>query len=183
MLLPIRGPKSISQGTGRTEVWAQRISLQKHPERLPSWLSQRTSVQNPTWGFQGPSPASNSRDSGFAETSVAKSLGLQALPAMPTFPCAVQFSSSCFHLRVFHPRTEPGQDFCVNSQKAMGKIILNFDTWCRSVQLKVDRSQYLQCYLETIGQLVIKSSKIFITLFQGSLQLETAWQQRHSVLG
>lgn len=84
-------------------------------------------------------------------------------------PRIVQFSSPCFGLS-FSPKTEPGQDCCAFSWKAMGKIILNSDTWCKSVQLKVDRSQYLQCYLEMIGQLVIKPSKTFIiTLFQGSL--------------
>lgn len=42
ILLPVRGPKSISQCTERTDVWAQRISLQNHPERFPLRLGQRT---------------------------------------------------------------------------------------------------------------------------------------------
>lgn len=62
------------------------------------------------------------------------------------------------------------------SWKAMGKIILNSDTWCKSAQLKVDRSQYLQCYLEMIGQFVIKPSKTFIiTLFPKVLAMGSAY--------
>lgn len=124
----------------------------------------------------------------FEETWILAPWQLQALAPVPIFPGDVQFSSSCFNLRVFHHKTEAGQDFCVISQKVMGKIILNSDTWYKSMKLKVDRSQYLQCYLEMIGQLVIKPSRTFIvTLFQGFLlwdwlSWKTVLQQRHSVL-
>lgn len=110
------------------------------------------------------------RSENLSSPTVPRSIRLQALPVVHCPPCALRFSSACFDLRVFHYRTEPWQDFCVVSQKATGKIILNSDTWCRSGRLKADRSQYLQCYLEMIGQLVIKPPKTFvITLFQGSL--------------